>query len=129
MVYNTCQVISATRSAFAALLTDGSVVAWGDVACGGDTRHVQERLQNVRHIEASERAFAAILADGGIVTWGDAESGGDSSKVQHSLKAVLRLKASDAAFAALLANGRVPWEPNDCWGLIYSCTLNPYHIF
>ncbi|CAE7719238.1 unnamed protein product, partial [Symbiodinium pilosum] len=65
------QVISATRSAFAALLADGTVVTWGDAATGGDSRHVQELLKDTRHIEASDKAFAAILGNGSIVTWGD----------------------------------------------------------
>ena len=39
--------IQATQSAFAALRSDGSVSAWGDDACGGNTRLVQPHLKKV----------------------------------------------------------------------------------
>ena len=64
----------ATSSAFAAILGDGSVVSWGDAACGGDSSAVQEQLQNVQQIRASAgmsaSAFAAILDDGSVATMG-----------------------------------------------------------
>ena len=78
--------ICATRgpyaAAFAVVLGDGSVVAWGDARSGGDSSTVQDQLKNVQQIQASQSAFAAILADGSVVTFGDARSGGDSSTVQ-----------------------------------------------
>ena len=67
--------IQATRRAFAAFLTDGSVVTWGDSDYAGDSRAVQDQLKGVQQIQASERAFAAILTDGSVVTWGDRRSG------------------------------------------------------
>ena len=39
--------IQATQSAFAALRSDGFVSAWGDDACGGNTRLVQFDLKKV----------------------------------------------------------------------------------
>ena len=62
------QQIQASKGAFAAVLTDGTVVTWGNEDQGGDSRAVQDQLQVVQHIRASSRAFAAMLADGSVVT-------------------------------------------------------------
>ena len=59
--------ISATNSAFAALLADGSVVTWGDRDCG-ESSQVQHQLQEVQQIKASGGSFAAVAA-GSVVTW------------------------------------------------------------
>ncbi|OLP91972.1 hypothetical protein AK812_SmicGene26261 [Symbiodinium microadriaticum] len=77
-------------TAFAALLGDGSVVAWGHSMCGGDSSAVQEQLRDVQQIQDSQYAFAAILGDGSVVTWGDSWFGGDSSAVQEQLRDVQR---------------------------------------
>ena len=69
-------------AAFAAILSDGSVVTWGDPESGGDSFQVQEQLRDVQQIQSTDRAFAAILSDGSVVTWGDPDDGGDSSLVQ-----------------------------------------------
>eukprot|EP00439_Symbiodinium_sp_Y106_P017085 s526_g2.t1 len=99
--------VQPAHRAFAAVLGDGSAVAWGDIAAGGDSRAVQGQLKNVQQIQASSRAFAAILGDGSVVTWGNAEYGGDSSSVQHQLKNVQQIQASEGAFAAILDDGSV----------------------
>ena len=71
-------IICATRAlhaaAFAVVLGNGSVVTWGNAACGGGSSAVQGQLKNVRHIQAVMCAFAAILADGSVVTWGTASA-------------------------------------------------------
>ena len=64
------QQIQATIRAFAAILADGSVVAWGAPDYGGDSSVVQDQLKDVQQIQATIRAFAAILADGSVVAWG-----------------------------------------------------------
>ena len=64
--------VQANQKAFAAILTDGSVVTWGEGKSGGDSSAVRDQLKGVQHIQASFRAFAAILADGSVVTWGNA---------------------------------------------------------
>jgi len=38
------QQVHATSGAFAAILSDGTVVTWGDPDCGGDSTAVQEQL-------------------------------------------------------------------------------------
>ena len=58
-----------SRTACAAILGDGSAVAWGFAARGGDSRAVQHQLTNVQIIQASDGAFAALLNDGSVGTW------------------------------------------------------------
>ena len=79
------QQIQASRGAFAGILTDGSVVTWGDHAHGGDSGAVQDQLQGVQQIQACDRALAAILSDGSVATRGHAEYSGDSRNAQDQL--------------------------------------------
>ena len=72
------QSIQTSDDAFAAILADGSVFAWGGHG-GGQCEHVKEQLQNVKLVQANARAFAAIKEDGSVVTWGQSAFGGDSS--------------------------------------------------
>ena len=84
---NVQQIQATGGGAFAAILTDGSVVAWGLPAYGGDSSAVQDQLKNVQQIQATGGgAFAAILADGSVVAWGDPDYGGDSSSIQLQLQ-------------------------------------------
>ena len=103
---NLVQVCGA-HHAFAAILGDGSVVTWGSAQFGGNSRVVQDQLENVHQIHATQDAFAALRGDGTVVTWGDAGSGGDSSAVQERLKNVQQIQGSDNAFAAILKDGSV----------------------
>ncbi|CAE7377064.1 unnamed protein product [Symbiodinium microadriaticum] len=96
--------VFATGRAFAAILGDGSVVAWGDPNEGGDSSAVQDQLRHVTQIQAFVCAFAAILGDGSVVTWGDPDGGGDSGAVRHLLKNVKQIQASSTAFAAILGD-------------------------
>ena len=86
--------VQASAHAFAAILSDGSVVTWGDQLSGGDSSAVQVQLKDVQQIQASDGAFAAILGDGSVVTWGEADYGGDSRGVQHQLKNVQQIQNS-----------------------------------
>ena len=99
------QVQATSCGAFAAILADGSVVAWGDPDYGGDSFEVQYQLKGkgVQQLQSTRFAFAAILADGSVVTWGSPDRGGDSSEVQDQLKDVQQLQSTMFAFAAILA--------------------------
>ena len=44
------QHIKASELAFAAILTDGSVVTWGEAHYGGDSRAVQDQLKGVQQL-------------------------------------------------------------------------------
>ena len=39
-------------------------MTWGNAACGGDSRAVQDQLSDVVQIQASASAFASILGNG-----------------------------------------------------------------
>ena len=109
--------VQGSGGAFAAILSDGSVVTWGSVGHGGDSTAVQDQLKNVKQIQASDYAYAAILGDGSVVTWGDADCGGDSSAVQDQLRNVRQVQYTDYAFAAILADGSVvTWGNAFCGG-------------
>ena len=103
-------------SAFATILSDGSVATWGKALLGGDCSAAQDKLANVRQIQATLNAFAAILADGSVVTWGGPRYGGDSSGVQDKLKDVQQIQASSRAFAAIPGDGSVVTWGDACRG-------------
>ena len=88
------QHLQATSRAFAAVLSDGRVVTYGDADFGGDSSRVQSELSDVLQIQATNGAFAAILADGSVVSWGRRGFGGDSSAVQDKLKSVRQIQAT-----------------------------------
>ena len=74
------RTVACNEQAFAAIRSDGSVVTWGDAACGGDSSAVKEKLHDVQQIQATLGAFAALLADGSVVTWGRRKAGGKSKR-------------------------------------------------
>eukprot|EP00439_Symbiodinium_sp_Y106_P022733 s1164_g2.t2 len=101
------EIRAARGGAFAAVLGDGSVVAWGSSRHGGDNSSARDQLRNVKQLRSSHGAFAAILADGSVLTWGRADDGGDSSAIMGQLRNVQDIRATDSAFAAILADGSV----------------------
>ncbi|QEL57315.1 RCC1 domain-containing protein [Chromobacterium paludis] len=98
--------VFASKTAFAALKKDGTVVTWGD-SQRNDVGSVQAQLNNVATVASTETAFAALKKDGTVVTWGDETRGGDSSAVQAKLSNVVALFSNDYAFAALKKDGTV----------------------
>lgn len=58
------------RHAFAALRSDGQVVAWGKDLYGGDASDVQDQLVNVREVFSSQSSFAALRSNGSLIIWG-----------------------------------------------------------
>ena len=70
--------VRGSSKAFAALKSDGTVVAWGDPTYGGDAASpVGGALTNITAVVPGSTAFAAIKQDGSVVTWGDEGGGGD----------------------------------------------------
>ena len=115
--------IYATETAFAAIRSDGSVVAWGNASEGGSTTAVSSLLDgstDVTAIYSTERAFAAINSDGAVITWGSSSYGGDaagdltdsgSDGIADELSSgVSSIVSTGSAFAALLNdNSVVTW--------------------
>ena len=52
--------IDCTALAWAVVSQNGEVFTWGMPCSGGDSRDVQDRLQNVTKVVASHAAFAAL---------------------------------------------------------------------
>jgi Ca2+-binding RTX toxin-like protein len=109
--------------AFAALKSNGAVVAWGNGANGGDSSGVAGQLNgniDVTRIFSNESAFAALRADGSVVTWGNTEAGGNGSMLLASLNGaidVVQINSTKTAFAALRADGSVvTWGDPDTGG-------------
>ena len=53
--------VQATSKAFAAILGNGSVVAWGNPDSGGDSSAVQDQLMNVQQVQAQNLAESCNL--------------------------------------------------------------------
>ncbi|MFZ6688771.1 hypothetical protein ACO0K0_13570 [Undibacterium sp. SXout11W] len=105
---NNVTTVYATQTSFAALLSNGNVVSWGDLPrMQSSLNTVQSSLTNVASIASTEYAFAALKNDGTVVTWGDSTVGGDSNAVASQLTKVVAITANKYAFAALTANGTV----------------------
>lgn len=102
-------LIYSTSAAFAAVRSDGSLVSWGDEACGGDAGGVQGELSgDVLRVYSSERSFAALKRGGRVVAWGDPRCGGDCSSVTAQLASgVLSVSSTRTAHAALKGDGSV----------------------
>eukprot|EP00466_Bigelowiella_natans_P019654 jgi/Bigna1/82205/fgenesh1_pg.89_\ len=100
-----------TEYAFAALMSDGSVITWGRIFYGADSSSVSSQLNaNVSDIFTTSRAFAALRHDNTVVTWGHTESGGDSSSVQHLLRNITTIASTSQSFCALSDSGMaVAW--------------------
>eukprot|EP00434_Breviolum_minutum_P017584 symbB.v1.2.015519.t1/scaffold1152.1/size135547/9 len=107
--------LSATSCALALILSDGTVMTWGDPEGGGDSSAVNADLIKVHSVvgtvEAFAASFAAILETGGVVAWGVEFLGGDVrvpyAETVHKLQNVKDIRAAAWAFAALLGNGTV----------------------
>jgi Tfp pilus assembly protein FimT len=89
-----------TDGAFAALKSDGSIIAWGDTAVGGtgaptDTGYTQ--------VFSTGSAFAALKSNGSITTWGDAAAGGTAAPVGSYTK----IFSTNRAFAAMKSTGAI----------------------
>ncbi|MEY4802591.1 MAG: hypothetical protein RLZZ274_1322 [Cyanobacteriota bacterium] len=91
----------ANGSAFAALKSDGTVVAWGDAKNGGTA---PTGLGGVTQIFSAGSAFAALKSDGSVVSWGDTKNGGTAPT---GLSGVTQIFSTQLAFAALKSDGTV----------------------
>jgi uncharacterized protein YjbI with pentapeptide repeats len=97
-------------AAFAALKTDGSVVAWGNAYGGTTPGNVSS---GVVAVYSTGYAFAALKTDGSVVAWGIATSGGTTPGSGVS-SGVVAVYSTDQAFAALKTDGSVV-----AWGNSY----------
>jgi hypothetical protein len=61
--------MTSTYSAFAAILQDGTAIAWGEAIHGGNATAVKSQLFGVQTITSTYYAFAALCEGGRVVTW------------------------------------------------------------
>jgi len=104
------KMIVSTIDAFAALLTNGNVVAWGNEDWGGlIPEEISSKLKNVKTIFSTHFAFAALLKDGSLFTWGRENDGGlipDDIQTQvNQAGGVQMIFSNIRVFIALLKNG------------------------
>jgi len=102
--------LASTTAAFVAIKRDGSLVAWGDGASGGDCRAAQAEIagRRVQQVFASLHAFAALTDDACVVTWGNKDCGGDCGRVKSELsRDVEYVYSTWHAFAAVKKSGKV----------------------
>lgn len=95
--------MSSTDFAFAALKSNGSVVAWGDSNYGGTTPG--NVSSGVVAVYSTEYAFAALKTDGSIVAWGHSSYGGATPG--NVTSGVVAVYATGSAFAALKNDGSI----------------------
>ena len=105
--------VFSNEHAFAALMKDGSVVAWGDAGRGGwFGSNIASKLQSgVVEIFSNKFTFVALKDDGSLVSWGNLYSGGSTQTVsfpESSLQSgVKKVLSTGYAFAALKTDGSV----------------------
>lgn len=94
----TVQTIYSSGWAFAALLTDGSLVCWGHPALGGAAPYIAPERQ-VKSIVSCRRGFLALLDNGTLVSWGGMSAlPDDGSRDKH----VVSLFGGQTDFAVVL---------------------------
>lgn len=109
------KIIVSNVDAFAVLLENGNVLAWGNPNEGGKIpQNTKNLLKNVTMLASTKSAFAALLADGSVITWGN--GGAIPKKTQTKLKNVKLIFSNEYAFVALLDNGDVLAWGHETWG-------------
>jgi len=91
------------RYAFAALKTDGTVLAWGSQTRGAN--EPTSSLTNIIGIYSTDQAFVALKNDGSLITWGDSQFGGNQPT--PALSRVVNIACAQKAFAALTYDGKI----------------------
>ena len=85
---NVVALTSNGYNSFAALKSDGSVVAWGtDIS--GDTTPVNELLTNVQAIYPTTEGYLALKADGTMVAWGNPLRQNDNASIPVALQGLV----------------------------------------
>jgi alpha-tubulin suppressor-like RCC1 family protein len=106
------QAIAAGRDHNLALLSDGTVVGWGDNSFGQASPPAN--LSNVLAITAGDLHSAALCSNGTVVVWGDDTFG--QTNVPAGLSNVVAIAAGDFHTLALLSNGTIVAWGNNTYG-------------
>lgn len=101
------RVACASRQAFAAVLANGSLVAWGRAEEGGALPAARPGAP-AGWLVASGGAFLSIASDGSAFAWGNPDKGGVIPEtIRAEIVGVVAAQASEAAFTCVLASGEV----------------------
>ena len=111
----------ANKTAFAAIKSDGSIIAWGGLPSEGiDPDFVGKKAptdSGYTEIYSNEYAFAALKADGSITTWGSLNNGGTNASNVPTDKGYTKIYSTISAFAALAHDGSIKvWGESDYGG-------------
>ncbi len=111
----------ANKTAFAAVKSDGSIIAWGGLPSEGiDPDSVGKKAptdSGYTEIYSNEYAFAALKADGSITTWGSLNNGGTNASNVPTDKGYTKIYSTVSAFAALAHDGSIKvWGNSDYGG-------------
>lgn len=126
----TISLLASNSGAYAAIMTNGKVVAWGDSSYGGDYSSIPTALKTgsltATHIAATTDAFAAIASDGSVYSWGNSSSGGDMSSVANDLNGsidAVQIISNSFAFAVRRSDGSVVSWGNSNYGGTVSASM------
>ena len=115
--------VVANDFAFAAIMTDRTVTAWGLPEAGGDLHPETEAAllgAGAAQLQATAKAFAALRLDGSVVAWGAEEYGGSpDAATRAALTAISTVYSNEVAFVAVDVDGHpVAWGPPGAGGLL-----------
>ena len=106
--------VQSTERAFAALRSQGSVIAWGNLLYEGCMKKAVGKLNDpVIAIQATASAFVAIKCTGELVTWGCPKS---REVLRLPLYSVMAVQATKYAFTSLHKGGSLYSWGQHFWG-------------
>ena len=101
------KTIVSTAYAFAVLLDNGDVFAWGHKRCGGlIPDEIQTKLKNIKMIYSNYYSFIAVSKDGEAYSWGHPCFTRDQ-EIPSDIENIKMIFSTKDAFAALLNDGNV----------------------
>ena len=101
MIYVDIVSVYSTVNAFAALKSDGSIIAWGNSNEGGFGAPTD---RNYVKIYSTSSSFAALKEDGSITVWGNSDDGGVGAPIDSGY---VKIYSTISTFAALKADGSI----------------------
>ena len=115
---------ASNERAFAALLSNRTVIAWGASGYGGNA---PSGLTDVVNIYSTRYAFAALKTDGSVKAWGASSHGGTDPGLTGNVSTIF---SNHFAFAALKSDGSVQvWGDSSYGGTDPGITSGVVKIF
>jgi alpha-tubulin suppressor-like RCC1 family protein len=100
--------LASTSSSFAAITTNGKIVAWGSNEGATSISNANKDISSgCVKLFATNSAFAALRSDNKLFAWGSATGGGDASAIQSQLVDISWCASTLFSFAAVNTSGKV----------------------